>query len=118
MVANMIIETIMIYDDTNALGNQYIAVEEGNNGNEDSIASGAFRVQKDTYRTQARGFAPTPDDSFYLSISAATTPTINHANGREMCNNIEPGSDWYWNGIQKVRHLESYAPEFLVFTFK
>jgi len=115
----------MIYDDPNALSGQYIAVEEYNNSTDDpstegGIASDTLTVHKGTYRIQARVIAPTPDDSFYMNISAATTPKINHASNWVMRNNIEPGSNWHWDDVKKSKDQTAglVAPQLLIFTFQ
>jgi len=115
----------MIYDDPNASGGQYVAVKAYNNGTdclfiEGDIASDTFKVHKSACRIQARVNTPTLDDSFYMNISAATTPKINHASNWVIRNNIEPGSNWHWDDVKKSKDQTAglVAPQLLIFTFQ
>lgn len=109
--ADSIISPLMIYDDPNAFGGQYITVLSGNNSTDNppapsGTASYIFEVTGGKYRVQARvlyGIDRYNSDSCWIRINGAAVNTIVHTSGWIQWNNIVcSNTTWDWDTVRNM----------------
>jgi len=104
--ADTISPPMQIYDDSEAAGGKYIAVEPGNSSGSnpptDGHATYVFDVPGGTYKILGRTIAPTGnDDSFWARIEGATTQTENDPSGW-IKYNIVQSEGWSWGPVRSM----------------